>query len=99
MDVWYTAKELYKTIKQKIIQRLQSEDLRSVTNTPWYVSKFTLHSNLQIPFVIEEIQILSTRYHQSILGHNNRLAEEISNTRRLRREWPSELPQPTDEEN
>jgi hypothetical protein len=70
---------------------------------PWYVSNFTIHNDLQIPFVVEEIYRLSTVYHQSILGHNNRLAVEISNPpnvrRRLKRQWPSDLPQPADNEN
>jgi hypothetical protein len=87
----------------KIIRRLNSKVLRSVTNAPWYVSKLTLCNNLQIPFVTEEIHRLSTLYHQSILGHNNRPVAEISNApnvrRRLRRQWPSDLPQPADEEN
>jgi hypothetical protein len=56
-----------------------------------------------IPFIIEEIHRLSTIYHQSILGHNNRLAVEISNPptvrRRLKRQWPSDLPQPSDDKN
>jgi hypothetical protein len=41
------------------------------------------------------IHRLSTIYHRSILGHNNRLVVEISNPptvrRRLRRQWPSDL--------
>jgi hypothetical protein len=57
----------------KIIWRLQSKVLHPVTNAPWYVSNFTLHGDLQIAFVIEEIHRLSTLYHQSIIGHNNRL--------------------------
>jgi hypothetical protein len=36
----------------------------------------------------------------SILGHNNRLVVEINNPpavrRRLKRQWPSDLPQPDD---
>jgi hypothetical protein len=58
---------------------------------------------MQIPFAIEEIQRLSRFSHQSILGHYvyNRLAAEISNppnVRRLRRQGPSDLPQPADDE-
>jgi hypothetical protein len=86
----------------KIIQRLQSKFLRSVTKALWYVSNFTVHNDLQIPFVIEEMHRLSTLYHQSTLGHNNRLTVEISNPptvrRRLKRQWPSDLSQPADEE-
>jgi hypothetical protein len=54
------------------------------------------------PTFIEEIRRLSTLYHQSILGHNNRLAVEISNPpnvrRTLRTQGPSDLPQPADDE-
>jgi hypothetical protein len=85
----------------KIIQRFQSKILRLVTNAPWYVSKFTFHNDLKIPFVIEEIHRFSTLYHQSVLRHNNRLVAENSNPpnarRRLRRQWPSDLPQHADE--
>jgi hypothetical protein len=46
---------------------------------------------------------LSTSYHQSILGHNNRLVVEMSKPptvrRRLKREWPSDLQQPADGKN
>jgi hypothetical protein len=82
-------------------QRLQSKFLRSVTKAPWYVSNFTIHNALQIPFVTEEIHRLTALYPQSTLGHSNRLAAEISNppnVRRLRRQWPSDLPQPADDE-
>jgi hypothetical protein len=72
-------------------------------NAPWYISNFTIHKDLQIPFVIEEIHRLSTSYHQSILGHNNKLIVEISNPptvrRSLKRQWPSDLPQPADDKN
>jgi hypothetical protein len=104
--IWTYGIQLWSCTKPsntKIIQRLQSKFLRSVTRAPWYVSNFTIHNDLQIPFVIEEIHRLSTNYHQSILGHNNRLVVEISNPptvrRRLKRQWPSDLPQPADDKN
>jgi hypothetical protein len=53
--------------------------------------------------ILEEIRRLSALYRQSILGHINRLVAEISNPpnirRRFRRQWPSDLPQPADDEN
>jgi hypothetical protein len=84
----------------KIIKRFQSKVLHLITNAPWYVSNLSLHNDLQIPFVIEEIHRLSTLYRQSVLRHNNRLVAENSdppNAGRLRRQWPSDLPQPADE--
>jgi hypothetical protein len=101
MDIWHTAMGLHKQSNTNIIQRFESKVLRLITNAPWYVSNLTLHNDLQIPLVIEEIHRLSTLYHQSVLGHNNRRVAENSNPpnarRRLRRQWPSDLPQPADE--
>jgi hypothetical protein len=93
--IWAYGMQLWgstKPSKTKIIQRFQSKVLRLITNAPWYVSNLTLHNDLRIPFVIEEIHRLSTLYRQSVLRHKNRLDAEISdppNTRRrLRRQWP-----------
>jgi hypothetical protein len=47
----------------KLIQRLQSNVLRTTTIAPWYVSNFTLHNDLQIPFITEEIKGYSTIYY------------------------------------
>jgi carbonic anhydrase len=85
----------------KIIQRFESKFLCLIINAPCYVSNFTLHNDLQIPFAIEEIHRLSTLYHQSVLEYNKRLVAENSEPpnarRRLRRQWPSDLPQLADE--
>jgi hypothetical protein len=102
--IWTYGIQLWgctKPSNTKIIQRFQSEVLRLIINEPWYVSNLTLQKDLQIPFVKEEIHRLSTLYQQSVLGHNNRQVAEISNPPnvrgRLRRQWPSDLPQPADE--
>jgi hypothetical protein len=102
--IWTYGVQLWGCTKPshtKIIQRFQSEVLRLITDSPRYVSNLTLHNDLQIPFVIEEMHGLSTLYHQSVLGHNNRLVAENRNPpnarRRLRRELSSDLPQPADE--
>jgi hypothetical protein len=64
MDIWYTAMGLYNT------QRLQSK----LTKAPWYVSNFTIHNDLQIPFVMEEIhncqQVTIKAYSDTITGRN-----------------------------
>jgi hypothetical protein len=46
IHLWGCAKPSH----TKIIQRLQSKILRSITDAPWYVSNFTLHKDLRIPF-------------------------------------------------
>jgi hypothetical protein len=102
--IWVYCMKLWgytKPSDTKIIQRFQSKVQRLIKKAPWYVSKLTLHNDLQIPFVIEEIHGLSTLYQQSVLGHTNRLVAENLDPpnarRRLRRQWPSDLPQPADE--
>jgi hypothetical protein len=86
----------------KIIQRLQSNVLRTITNVPWYVSSFTLHSDLQIPFITEEIKRYSTIYYNRLIGHKNSYVTELSNPlnvrRRLKRQWPSDLKDQREEE-
>lgn len=97
--IWTYGIQLWgctKPSNTKIIQRVQSKILRSITNAPWYVSNLTLHNDLHIPYVSEEIQRFSALYHQRILGHQNRLVAELvtplTTTRRLKRRWPSDLP-------
>jgi hypothetical protein len=88
----------------KIIQRLQSNVLRTITNAPWYsyVSNFTLHNDLQIPFITEEIKRYSTLYYNRLIGHENSYVTELSNPlnvrRRLKRQWPSDLKDQREEE-
>jgi hypothetical protein len=44
--IWTYGIQLWgcvKPSKTKIIQRLQSKVLRTITNAPWYVSNYTLH--------------------------------------------------------
>ncbi|PNF38076.1 hypothetical protein B7P43_G18153 [Cryptotermes secundus] len=80
----------------QIIQRLQSRVLRTITNAPWYVSNRTLHNDLEVPYVTDEIRRLALLYKQRLQGHDNRLIEEIRNppnvARRLKRQWPPDLP-------
>jgi hypothetical protein len=55
IQLWGCAKPSH----TQIIQRLQSKILRLITNAPWYVSNFTLHNDLHIPFLVTEINRLS----------------------------------------
>jgi hypothetical protein len=57
--IWTYGIQLWgctKPSNTKVLQRFQSNALRSITNAPWYVSDPTLHRDLQIPFVTEEIK-------------------------------------------
>jgi len=91
IQLWGCAKPSH----TQIIQRLQSKILRSITNAPWYVSNFTLHNDLHIPFVTTEINRLSHLYHQRLEGHHNALIAAMTTpptiVRRLQRQWPTDL--------
>jgi hypothetical protein len=67
-----------------------------------HVSNFTLHNELQIPFITEEIKRYSTIYYNRLIGHENSYATELSNPlslrRRLKRQWPSDWKYQREEE-
>jgi hypothetical protein len=62
---------------------------------PWYVSNLTLHTDLRIPFVEEEIRRLYHLYHSRLALHTNNLITDLASpplmARRLRRRWPTDL--------
>jgi hypothetical protein len=96
--IWTYGIQLWgctKPSNTKVLQRFQSNVLRSLTNAPWYVSNLTLHNDLQIPFATEEIKKYSTIYHSRLIRHENNQVTELSNPlhakRRLRRQWPSDF--------
>lgn len=43
-------------VKAQIIQRFQNWTLRVIADAPWYVSDESLHRDLQIPCIREEVQ-------------------------------------------
>jgi hypothetical protein len=58
-------------------QRFQSKTLRAITDAPWYVSNLTLHTDLKIPFVKNEIPTMAERYKIQTANHDNKLIEEL----------------------
>jgi hypothetical protein len=90
-SIWGCAKPS----NTKIIQRLKSKVLRTITNAPWYVSNYTLLNDLQIPFITEEIKRYSTLYYNRLIGDENSYVTELRNPlnvrRRLKQQWPSDL--------
>ena len=77
-----------------ILQRCQSKKLRSMADTPWYISNSTLHNDLGIPFINEVLHERSSKYHERLEVHPNTLLQPLLqtyNTRRLRRHLPIDL--------
>lgn len=73
------------------IQRFQSKVLRMVTNAPWYVTNETLHHDLQLRTIKEEIRNKSDKYQQKLNNHVNSLAinlldnsEDLSRLKRIK---------------
>jgi len=99
--IWTYGLELWGSTKpsnSQKIQSIQSRILRTITNSPYYVSNQTLHNDLKIPFVKT---LASTRYkifHSRLPSHSNPLIQSLSSltlpnnpTRRLKRQWPRDL--------
>ena len=63
--VWTYGIQLWGTASNsniEILQRFQSKTLRSLINAPWYVTNETIHRDLKIPTVTEEIYKSRSRW-------------------------------------
>ena len=84
----------------EIFQRYQSKVLRKITNAPWFVSNHSLHKDLKIPTVKEEISVYSKTYQDKLMNHTNNLAINLLDntllTNRLKRCQVLDLPFHTD---
>jgi hypothetical protein len=59
------------------------------------VANKTIHEDLIIPFITDEIKKQASRYRERITGHENQLINELANphtsVRRLKKIWPEDL--------
>jgi len=75
----------------EIIQRFQNKYLGIIVDAPWYVTNNTLHHDLNVPYVGDEIKKLNQRLeeHRNIVAINfmneaeipRRLQRKLHNTR------------------
>jgi hypothetical protein len=68
--------------------------LRTIANTPWFISNHTLHTDLNIPYVSEDINERIDKYLNKLESYPNPLVETLTQpmrNRRLKRHWTSEL--------
>jgi hypothetical protein len=96
--IWTYGIQLWgcaKPTRIKTIQQFQSKTLRALVNAPWYVTNQTIHEDLGISFVIDEIHRFAQIYQVKLQGHSNELVQQLTNAhlpiRRLRRTWPCDL--------
>jgi hypothetical protein len=67
------------------IQRSQSKILRTIVNAPWFVSKHTLHTDLNIPYVSEVINEKIDKHLNKLEFHPNQLVETLTQPMRNKR--------------
>jgi len=67
--IWTYSVQLWGTDSDsniEIIQRFQNEYLRIIVNASWYVTNDTLHGDLNVPYVTDEIKKLSHRLEEDL---------------------------------
>jgi hypothetical protein len=96
--VWSYGLQLWGSAKPStinLIQRFQSKTLRTIADAPWYVNNLTLHNDLKIPFVKNEILRMAERNKDQTANHDSELIEELYTNdrviRRLNRTWHQDL--------
>ena len=80
------------------IQTYQSTALRIITNSPFYVSNHTLHTDLRINTVKETAKLFYKRFRSRLTNHPNPLISALNSdsipgnlTRRIKRRWCRDL--------
>ena len=93
--VWTYGIQLWGTASNsniEILQRFQSQTLRSLINETWYVTNEAIHRNLKIPTVKDEIHKSRGRYNARVNNHRKPLVTQLLDTtdqiRRLKRKYP-----------
>ncbi|EDX15263.1 GD17701 [Drosophila simulans] len=69
----------------KRIQAIQNKVARLITSCEWFVRNTTLHRDLKLATVFDEINQHSSRYHDRLERHRNRLASALNRPRPPRR--------------
>ena len=92
--VWTYGIQLWGTASNsniEILQPFQSKTLRSLIDAPWYVTNETIHPDLKIPTVKDEIHKSRSRYNTRVNNHHNLLVTQLLDTtdqiRRLKRKY------------
>ena len=78
--VWTYGIQLWGTASNsniEILQRFQSKTLRSLINAAWYVTNETIHRDLKIPTVKDEIHRSRSRYNTRVNSHHNPLVTQL----------------------
>jgi len=87
VDLWCPT--LGHNLNIEITQRFQYKyNDRIIVNAPWYVTNDTLHHDLNVPYVNDEIKKFSQRYADRLVEQPNILAINImSNVQKHHANW------------
>jgi len=80
--------------KHRNNSKIQNKYFRIIVNAPWYVTNDTLHHDLNVPYVRDEIKKFSQRYADRLEEHPNTAIDFMSDaetSRRLKRKLPQDL--------
>jgi hypothetical protein len=80
--IWTYGIQLWGTTSNsniEILQRFQSEALRSILNPPWYINNHRIREDLQMKTVLKEIKKWSAKYLRKLESHTNALAVNLLN--------------------
>lgn len=75
--IWTYGIQLWRTTANSNLEILQfqSKVLRMIVDAPWYVTNATIHRDLQMPYVKEEIQNYAKTYIEKLKIHPNMLVD------------------------
>lgn len=93
--LWGTASRSNIESNIEILQCLQSKILRIVVDAPWYVTNRTLHKDLEVTTIKQEIKKAFEKHKTRLQSHPNELVITLMNksnyNRRLKRKVPQDL--------
>jgi hypothetical protein len=89
MELWGCASKS----NAAIIKRSQSKILRTIENAPWFVANYTLHTDLDIPYVSEVINERIDKHLNKLESYPSPLVVTLTpmRNRRLKIHWTSDL--------
>jgi hypothetical protein len=78
--IWVYGIQLWETASNsniEILQRFQSQALRSILNAPSYINSHRIHEDLQMNTVLSDIRKWNTKYLRKSENHTNALAVNL----------------------
>jgi len=75
----------------EILERFRNRYLKIIINAPWYVTNDTLHHDLNVPYVRDEIKRPGQRYADKMEEHPNATRRRSQNNTPIKKKIISKL--------